>query len=142
MRPLSLVLLSALPLLLIAGCSRGAKGGGGPTHVVSHDLNAGGEPTWSAQVRGDKLSFSTGETLSFTIRVTRADHGAAGEAWSGPLPAPTGQPPMTARLSVAAKPCQDGAMGLAYPLTAVVEAPGGPYRGCAAPPGQGLGPRK
>ena len=139
MRPGRSVLL--VPLLVLAACGRGHAP---PQAAVPRGaLNAGGEPQWSAQVRGDRLSFSDGGDLSVAAKASRADHGAAGVVWSGPLPAPApGRPAGLLSLTTLRKPCQDADTGMGYPLTATVEVGGRRYAGCAAPPGQGLGPRQ
>ena len=138
-------LLFFAPLLILSGCGRRAGPGAvvhpGPAIAPSGALNAGGEPQWSAQVRGAQLRFSTGEASALAVSAQLADHGKAGAAWSGPLPAAPGQPPATLSLTAVAKPCVDAPTGMTYPLTATVEVAGRRFAGCAAPAGQGLGPR-
>ncbi len=142
--PFAAVLLLT-PALVLQGCgkSAGLRGAAraGPAIAPSGALNAGGEPQWSAQVRGGQLRFSTGEASASSVTARLADHGKAGAAWSGPLPAAPGQPPATLSLTAVAKPCVDAPTGMTYPLTAVVEVSGRRFAGCAAPAGQGLGPR-
>ncbi|WP_174300129.1 hypothetical protein [Caulobacter sp. S45] len=141
-RPTLLLLVAGL---VLTGCG---QGGGrrphrprGPAIAPAGTLNAGGEPQWSAQVRGDQLRFSTGETSAVSVKAGLADHGKAGAAWSGPLAAVPGQPPGVLRLTAVAKSCVDAPTGMTYPFTATVEVGGHRYTGCAAPAGQGLGPR-
>jgi uncharacterized membrane protein len=139
MRRVSALLL--IPVLALAGCGRGKAPQ--KSAVPTAALNAGGEPQWSAQVRGDRLSFTDGGDLALSAQATRADHGVAGVVWSGSSKPPAaGQPAPALILTTLRKPCQDADTGMTYPLTATVEAQGRRYTGCAAPPGQGLGPRR
>ena len=130
---------------MISGCGRGAGGRGASAPKLaiapSGALNAGGEPQWSAQVRRGQLRFSTGEAPALSVKAQLVDHGKAGAVWSGPLPAAPGQPAGVLRLTAIAKACQDAPTGMTYPLTATMEVAGRRYGGCAAPAGQGLGPR-
>ena len=138
-------LLLLAPALILSGCGRHAgrrsAANAGPVIAPLGALNAGGEPQWSAQVRGNQLRFSTGEGPALSVAARLADHGKAGAAWSGPLPAAPGQPPGTLSLTAVAKPCVDAPTGMTYPLTAAVEVAGRRFAGCAALAGQGLGPR-
>ncbi len=142
-RPAALLLLASAALL--SGCGRAglrrAAAQRGPAIAPSGALNAGGEPQWSAQVRGDQLRFSTGEAAALTARAAVTDHGKAGADWSGPLAASPGQSAGVLRLTAVAKPCVDAPTGMTYPFTASVEVAGRRYAGCAALAGQGLGPR-
>ena len=141
---LSAVLVLAVGLGL-AGCGRGAghprSAATGPMIDPAGALNAGGEPQWSAQVRKGQLRFSTGDAAALSVDAQLADHGKAGAVWSGPLPAPPGRPAGVLRLTAVAKACEDVPTGMTYPLTATIEVAGRRYGGCAAPAGQGLGPR-
>ena len=134
------VLLVLTTALLACGCHHGAshKAVAAPNAA----LNAAGEPQWSAQVRGDQLRFTDGGDVALSAKAARADRGKDGVVWSGPLTGRPGQPPGLLRLTTLSKPCQDADTGMTYPLTAVAEAAGHRYAGCAAPPGQGLGPRR
>ena len=129
--------------MLLSGCGR--PGSHAPssraTLVPKGALNAAGEPEWSAQLRSGVLRFTTADGVDLKVRTAVDDHGKAGAVWIGSPPAPAGHPAPALRLSVVAKPCQDASTGLGYPLTAGVEAAGKRYAGCAALPGQGLGPR-
>ena len=131
------------PILLLGACGRnagpGAAGRKGLGPSVS--LNAAGEPGWSAQLRAGKLRFTTAEAPAVVVQAKRTDTGPDSVVWSGPLPGPNGRPAGLLRLSVARKACQDASTGLAYPLTAVVDFGAARFAGCAAPAGQGLGPR-
>ena len=136
-----LAVLSVLAASLLAsGCHRGAS------HMAvtapKAALNAAGEPQWSAQVRGDQLRFTDGGDVALSAKAARADHGDSGVVWSGPLPSAPGRSAGLLRLTTLRKPCQDADTGMTYPLTAVAEAQGRRYAGCAAAPGQGLGPRQ
>ena len=104
-------------------------------------LNAGGEPQWSAILRHGLLRLTTGDGAVLAVKASVEDHGKAGAVWSGPLPAAAGRPAAMLRLAAESRPCQDASTGLGYPFTATVEAAGRRYTGCAALPGQGLGPR-
>ncbi len=145
MHPRLLLALVLLPALASSSCGRhaGRRAGAqaGPAIAPSGALNAGGEPQWSAQVRGGRLSFSTGEAPTLSVAAEIADHGKSGAAWSGPLPTAPGQPRGVLRLTAVAKPCVDAPTGMTYPLTASMEVAGRRFAGCAAPAGQGLGPR-
>jgi uncharacterized membrane protein len=137
-----ILILLLLPAL-VAGAGCGRRSAPQKPAVPREALNAGGEPQWSAQVRGDRLSFTDGGAVALAAKVTRADHGGEGVVWSGPLaPATAGQPSATLTLTTLRKACQDADTGMTYPLTAIVETGGHRYAGCAAPPGQGLGPRR
>ncbi len=128
----------------LSGCSRSAHHAPvrNPAIAPTGALNAGGEPQWSAQVRQGQLRFSTGEGPELSVQAAVTDHGKAGAVWSGSLPpAAPGRAGRLLRLSVLAKPCQDGSTGMGYPLTATAIVEGRRYDGCAAAPGQGLGPR-
>ncbi len=145
MRARLVTVLVLLPALAVSGCGRhaGRRGGAQTASVIapSGALNAGGEPQWSAQVRSGRLSFSSGEAPTLSVAAEIADHGKAGAAWSGPLPVAPGQPPRVLRLTALAKACVDAPTGMTYPLTASMEVAGRRFAGCAAPAGQGLGPR-
>ena len=140
--PAALVLLCVL-VPVLAGCGRGAGRPGGPQGPLrpSAALNAGGEPQWSAQVRAGVLRFTAGDGPPLALKAEREDRGRAGVVWRGVSPAAANRPGVPLRLSVTPKPCQDATTGLSYPLSATVEVGGGRYAGCAAPAGQGLGPR-
>ncbi len=141
---LLVLLLSPLllaPLLLVSACGRGAGGGPGRAAVSAAALNAGGEPQWSALLRGGVLRFSAGDAPVLAVTAQRVDHGAAGVVWSGVLAGKAGQSGEAVTLTTQARPCQDATTGLGYPLSAVVQVGGRRYAGCAAPAGQGLGPR-
>ena len=112
-----------------------------PAFAPSGALNAGGEPGWSAQLRAGRLRFVSGDAPALIVEAARADQGKAGVAWSGPLPSAGGRPGGVLRLTATPKPCQYGPTGMTYPVTAVIEVAGHRYSGCAAQPGQGLGPR-
>ena len=127
--------------LLLTACGRGGPRAPGRAALApSGAVNAAGEPNWSAQLRGATLHLSTAEGVDLTAKVSVEDHGRDGATWSGPLATP-GQPPSTLRLAISAKPCRDDPTGMSYAFSATVEAGGKRYIGCAAPPGQGLGPR-
>ena len=133
----------ALPLLLLAafilaGCGKGSASR--PPAVPRAALNAGGEPQWSAQVRGERLIFTDGAAIALNAKASRTDHGAAGVVWVAAA-APASRTPAIV-LTTTRKACRDADTGMAYPLTAVAETGGRRYLGCAAPPGQGLGPRQ
>lgn len=134
---LSLVALALIVLLPASGCgSHAARGHGSPDPAAR--LNAAGEtPSWSAVARPGSLILTVGDAAPVTVKPTVAGHGRDGADWSGALPGHAG----TLALEVTAKPCRDGETGLTYPLTAVASIQGRRYPGCAAPPGQGLGPR-
>ena len=138
------------PALLLAGCGHGdgkrRTASAGPALAPTGSLNAGGEPQWSAQIRAGRLSFISGGDPALSAKVDFVEHGKSTAVWSGPLAAADGKPEAGAptrvlRLTATAKPCEDGPTGMRYPLTATVEAAGHRYDGCAAAPGQGLGPR-
>jgi uncharacterized membrane protein len=138
-RPLLLALAwaSCLPF---GGC--GSHSGGGHDVAGGTDasapLNAAGEtPSWSAVARPGSLILTVGDAAPITVKPAVAKHSKAGASWSGDLPGHAG----TLALEVTAKVCRDGETGLTYPLTAVASVQGRRYAGCAAPPGQGLGPR-
>ncbi len=138
------VVLVLVPLLLASACHRGPARQGavrGPALAPSGALNAGGEPQWSAQVRGGVLRFSTGADDAVSVHASLADHGKAGAVWSGEAATAAGRPATLLRLTVVAKRCEDGPTGMVYPITATLEAAGRRYSGCGAAPGQGLGPR-
>ena len=135
--------LALLALSMLAGCSRpqptrpelSARLAGtlGPTGKV----NAAGEtPLWAAQVRPGliRVSLEDGRTLSAGIRAFSTTPTTAN--WSGAT-----RDGIPLQIVVEAKPCRDAATNLTYPLSARAEAAGRTVSGCAAPPGQGLGPR-
>ena len=101
------------------------------------EVNAGGEtPLWSAQVRPGRLNIAleAGSDVSAPISAFAAD--ATSAHWSGKTA--TGQ---VIALTVVHKACSDGATVMTYPLTAKAEIGAQVITGCAAAPGQGLGPR-
>ena len=116
-------------MLVLSACGRSAGPGRrlpprGPAIAPSGALNAGGEPQWSAQVRGDQLRFSTGEASAVSAKAAVTDNGKAGAVWSGPLAAGPGQPAGVLQLTVLAKSCVDAPTGMTYPLTAAIEVAG------------------
>jgi uncharacterized membrane protein len=107
--------------------------------VLGHkgEVNAGGEsPSWSAQVRPGRLNISLVTGADVSVPVTAFSSDPTSASWSGKTP--TGA---VATLTVVRKPCADGVTVMTYPLTAKVEVGGQTITGCAAAPGQGLGPR-
>ncbi len=141
MRLRSLFAVMLVPALLVSGCGRGAAHSSARMVGPSAALNAGGEPQWSVLLRRGVLRVSAGDAPIVAVQAERADHGAAGVVWSGALPAKAGQPASAIRLTTLVKACQDASTGQIYPLSAVAEVSGRRYVGCAAPAGQGLGPR-
>ena len=71
-----------------------------------------------------------------------AHQGMAGGEGPAQRGAASGPSSAVLTLTTSRKPCQDADTGMTYPLTAVVQAAGHRYAGCAAPPGQGVGPRR
>ena len=141
-RPVLLPMLALL--LLLSACGRGPARHAapkGPALAPTGALNAGGEPQWSAQVRGGVLRFSTGAEDALSAAASLADHGKAGAVWSGQSPAAPGRPAAMLRLTAVARRCEDAPTGMVYPITVTLEAAGRRYQGCGAAPGQGLGPR-
>ncbi len=101
------------------------------------EVNAGGEtPSWSAQVRPGKLNISLATGSDVTVPVTDFAADPASARWAGKTPAGA-----VVALTVVRKACADGATVMTYPLTAKAEVGGQTIAGCAAAPGQGLGPR-
>ena len=142
MRLRSVLLLLLIPAALLAAC--GPEGGRAARRTLgpAAALNAAGEPQWSVQLRGDQMRVNVGDAGPIVVKATRKDEGAKGVVWSGAAPAPAGKPGAALSLTALHKPCQDGTTSLSYPLTATLEFAGARYAGCAAPLGQGLGPRR
>ena len=135
-----LVLLFASVTMLTA-CAPRSENARSKTLGPQAALNAAGEPQWSLQLRGEQMRFSTGDAAPTVVKASRQDQGTKGVAWSGQAPAAAGKTGVQVSLVAVHKPCQDASTGLTYPLTAAVQVAGVRYAGCAAPAGQGLGPR-
>ncbi len=129
------VAVCALGAAALSACGR-AGHGSAKTVPAGAKLNAGGEtPLWALQIRPGGLSFSSEKVASISLPnpgPASVDHG---RVWTG---AALGRP---FRATLLALPCRDAATGLTYPMTAQVEVGGTTVSGCAAPAGQGLGPR-
>jgi uncharacterized membrane protein len=138
-----ILILIAL-LTAVAACSRAAPRKAELPAALRASLgqggtvNAGGEaPTWTAQVRLGQLHIAvidTGPELSGAITGFAATD--RGVKWNGRTAAGA---PLT--LAIVLRPCSDGATGMTYPFTATADIEGRSFVGCAAKPGQGLGPR-
>ena len=137
----ALLLASAMTLSACgpnAGRNPAARRALGPAAA----LNAAGEPQWSVQLRDGRMRVNVGDAAAIVVDVTREDLGAKGVVWRGAAPPAGGRPGAQFSLTALRKPCQDASTGLSYPLTATAALAGVRYAGCAAPPGQGLGPRR
>ena len=130
-------------LLVLAGCHRGPpRAPPLPPHLAKAlggraEVNAAGEaPLWSAQVRPGRIhvSLDAGERSATLAAFSVSGEGAT---WTGAT-----ADKAALELTVEATPCHDAATGLPYPLSAKVQVGGRTEFGCAAPPGQGLGPRQ
>lgn len=137
-----LLMLVAL-LTAVAACSRpvppkpqlsaAMKGLLGP----KGEVNAGGEtPSWSAQVRPGRLNIALTTGSDVTVPVTDFSAAPTSAHWAGKTSAGG-----VVALTIERKACADGATVMTYPLTAKAELGGQTMSGCAAAPGQGLGPR-
>jgi uncharacterized membrane protein len=138
-----LLLLVAL-LTAVSACSRPAAPKPQMSMAMKRvlgpkgEVNAGGEipAAWSAQVRPGRLnvSLTAGSDVSVLVADFAADDTSA--HWTGKTAAG-----VVVALTVVRKPCADGATVMTYPLTAKAQVGGQAIAGCAAAPGQGLGPR-
>jgi uncharacterized membrane protein len=100
-------------------------------------LNAGGEaPLWSAQVRPGQLHIETDAGVSLSAPISAFSGKGKIAQWGGKTAAGAGL-----TLTAEVKACRDEATGMTYPLTAKVSVGDRILAGCAARPGNGLGPR-
>ncbi len=135
MRIWTTVAVCTLCTMALSACGRGGHGGAKAVSAAAK-LNAGGEaPLWALQIRPRTLSYSSEQVASITLPNPGPTTVANGKRWTG---AALGQP---FRATITATACRDGATGLTYPMAARVEVGGTAVEGCAAPAGQGLGPR-
>jgi uncharacterized membrane protein len=104
---------------------------------------AGEQPAvWSVDVRPGLIRATVEGQPTLTTGIdsfagTTGSDTAGRASWSGKAAGGA-----TVQVTVEAKPCRDVETGMPYGLTAQAEIAGRNYAGCAAPPGQGLGPRQ
>jgi uncharacterized membrane protein len=141
--PLYRSLALAMTLAAISACGRhephrsklpaALVGALGATGAV----NAGGEtPLWSAQVRPGQLHIETAAGISLSAPIGAFTGKEKIAQWSGKTAAGA-----ALTLTAEVKPCRDEATGMTYPLTAKASVGDRALAGCAARPGNGLGPR-